>query len=261
MKETCYWCGASATSKEHVPPRCLFPEAKDVKGIYNKSFREQLITVPSCDMHNMQKTTDDQYLLLCLAGKVGNNSLAYVQNATKGQRTIARKPNIYKVEAESVLKINGMEYPVQFINADMRRLRSSFESIVRGIYFYEFKSCFRGTCMILSDFMRISGEFGKVSIQEMFEELKKEFENYKVESKGANPEVFLYQVGPKDVLGTRVLKLTFYKNTVIYAVLKESERMPDFLSMMLEITDKTTITMSNGMQIEIDNQRNSSSDK
>jgi hypothetical protein len=27
----CYWCGKPATSKEHVPPKCLFPIDKDIR--------------------------------------------------------------------------------------------------------------------------------------------------------------------------------------------------------------------------------------
>lgn len=62
-QEICYWCGWVATSSEHVPPKCLFPESKDVKGIYDRSFRNNLITVPSCDKHNMKKSHDDEYLM------------------------------------------------------------------------------------------------------------------------------------------------------------------------------------------------------
>ena len=28
--ETCYMCDEIATSKEHVPPKCIFPEKKDI---------------------------------------------------------------------------------------------------------------------------------------------------------------------------------------------------------------------------------------
>lgn len=66
-KEYCYWCGKLATSKEHVPPKCLFPEFKDTKDVYDNSFRHNLITVPSCDEHNLVKSRDDEYLMTCLA--------------------------------------------------------------------------------------------------------------------------------------------------------------------------------------------------
>jgi hypothetical protein len=36
-KQTCYMCDSTAISSEHVPPKCIFPESKDVAG---KNFRE-----------------------------------------------------------------------------------------------------------------------------------------------------------------------------------------------------------------------------
>ena len=74
MIEKCYWCGRDATSREHVPPKCLFPEDKDIKSIYKGTFRRSLITVPSCDEHNLAKSHDDEYLMVCLGGRVGNMS-------------------------------------------------------------------------------------------------------------------------------------------------------------------------------------------
>ena len=50
-----------------------------IKPLFNISFKERLITVPSCDEHNMTKSNLDEYLTVTLSGKVGNNSLAYVQ--------------------------------------------------------------------------------------------------------------------------------------------------------------------------------------
>lgn len=60
----CYMCEATATSVEHVPPRCLFPEQKDLPSGVN--LRKQLITVPSCEAHNTSKSKDDEYLLYAL---------------------------------------------------------------------------------------------------------------------------------------------------------------------------------------------------
>ena len=60
MPATCYMCTSAATSVEHVPPRCLFPEQKDLP--IGVDLRKQLITVPSCDIHNSRKSKDDEYL-------------------------------------------------------------------------------------------------------------------------------------------------------------------------------------------------------
>jgi hypothetical protein len=47
-KSLCYRCESIATSREHVPPRNLFPEARETECV---DFRINLITVPSCDAH------------------------------------------------------------------------------------------------------------------------------------------------------------------------------------------------------------------
>ena len=43
--ETCYMCERAPSSTEHVPPKCLFPEKKDIG---SDLFRKNLITVLSC---------------------------------------------------------------------------------------------------------------------------------------------------------------------------------------------------------------------
>ena len=56
--ERCYMCDAPATSREHAPPLCLFPEFKDVPVTCGAG----LITAPSCDAHNGAKSKDDEFL-------------------------------------------------------------------------------------------------------------------------------------------------------------------------------------------------------
>lgn len=45
----CYYCGSPATSREHIPPRLLFRRTGC-----------DSIVVPSCDLHNTQKSGSDQ---------------------------------------------------------------------------------------------------------------------------------------------------------------------------------------------------------
>ena len=40
-KKKCYKCDKEATGQEHIPPKCIFPERKDLDGDYRKN----LITV------------------------------------------------------------------------------------------------------------------------------------------------------------------------------------------------------------------------
>ena len=59
-------CDNLATTKEHVPPKCLFPEKKDLKDI-SLDLRKALIKAPSCVDHNCKKSGDDEYLFNVLS--------------------------------------------------------------------------------------------------------------------------------------------------------------------------------------------------
>ncbi|UZJ61194.1 hypothetical protein OKW98_05580 [Pseudomonas sp. KU26590] len=66
---SCYYCEKPATGMEHVPPQSFF-----IKGQ-----RDGLISVPSCDVHNQQKSKDDEYVravLLSSAKLDGKEQLA-----------------------------------------------------------------------------------------------------------------------------------------------------------------------------------------
>src|SRR5690606_38612967 len=85
-QEQCYMCDEVATSVEHVPPKCLFPEIKD-SGV---DLRVNLITVPSCEEHNCKKSHDDEFLMVSIAGMLGNNSIGYQHYNGKIQRALRR---------------------------------------------------------------------------------------------------------------------------------------------------------------------------
>ncbi len=53
MKQPCYYknCKSNTVGREHAPPKCFFNEKKG-----------NLITVPSCPVHNLKKSGDDEYV-------------------------------------------------------------------------------------------------------------------------------------------------------------------------------------------------------
>src|SRR5690606_5165349 len=133
--EICYMCQNSATSSEHVPPQCIFPEKKDA----NQDLRKNLITVPSCEEHNQRKSHDDQFLMVSLAGLIGNNSIGFQHFNGKIQRALKRtsyklledvflKKKLIKFEAEN----NFME--VLWGTPDYERLVRCFKNIGYGIH-------------------------------------------------------------------------------------------------------------------------------
>jgi hypothetical protein len=218
--EFCYWCGKIATSKEHVPPKCLFPEMKDINGIYDKTFRINLITVPSCDEHNMEKSHEDEYLMACLSARVGNNGVAYVHTATKVKRARDRNPHLLNVVIDEKLNLSGKEYPIQWIKTENYKLAHSFEGIARALYFYGTKESFSGECKIISNiFIHPSDKKWSSFITRAVKLIESEQKHWGTEVKGDNADIFTYQFSPLDGYKSQTLALSFYKKTKVYALL------------------------------------------
>lgn len=226
----CYWCGKQATSMEHIPPKCLFPEKKDVEAILNKSYRNNLITVPSCDEHNLRKSHNDEYLMVHLASVVGNNSLAYLHTQTKVKRSLEYNRNLIDIERKGIIANRSSIFPVLIVNADSSKLIHSFESIARGLYYHEFHKVFKGKVTIISTLLK-HPEYpdASVFIDESLHLIKREQKYWLSEVKGNNPEVFTYQISPTDDLGTFTIFLKFYESIEVYIIMssftKEDELM------------------------------------
>lgn len=58
-------CAAEGLTREHVPPRCFFP----------KPYPKNMVTVPSCQMHNNDISKDVEYVRNIIAGSEGINDV------------------------------------------------------------------------------------------------------------------------------------------------------------------------------------------
>jgi hypothetical protein len=73
MSTGCYWCGEAATSREHVPPKGLFPQGKN----------NQLITVPSCEKHNEALSdVDEKFRVFVQGGASSHDALSMFKGKT-----------------------------------------------------------------------------------------------------------------------------------------------------------------------------------
>ena len=77
-------CEAEGTTREHVPPRCLFL----------RTYRDPAWTVPSCETHNTKKSKDDEFLKLVLLSTGQENEIGAVVYESV-QRAIKEKPKLY----------------------------------------------------------------------------------------------------------------------------------------------------------------------
>lgn len=220
MQGICYWCGEPAVSMEHVPARCIFPEEKDVKNFYEGSYRKNLIKVPSCDLHNLEKSSTDEYLMATLTSKVGNNSLAFIQTKTKINRTLSRNKKLLKVKHSDVIEVENYKFPVSMIEIDNQQLTYAFEGVARGLYFYENNQIYRGKIKVISEI------FNNEDYQEAMNFTNKgikiienEADNWGTKVLGENPKVFTYQFSQIDGFNCKTLKLCFFEGIKVYVIL------------------------------------------
>jgi len=200
--ESCYMCASAATSSEHVPPRCIFPHQKDVG---TSRYRENLITVPSCDAHNSGKSLDDEFLMMSLAGLIGNNSIGFRHKFTKVNRAFRRKSErflatIFQRREEFFVPVEGNLF-LRVIRGTphLDRLDRCIDHIVRGLFFHHFATKFDGR--VKTHFMYLdppdsnSREFKRLLGHLVDRDLRN------AEALGNNPEVFSYRVSEPDQQG------------------------------------------------------------
>lgn len=220
-EEQCYMCTKTATSVEHVPPKCLFPEFRDSGADY----RINLITVPSCDEHNEKKSEDDEFLMVSIAGILGNNSIGYEHYKGKVERALRRSS--YKLLKKAFIKGNIFRVvdKNKFIDIlwgtpDYTRLLKCFEHIAYGVYRHHFKSNFNGKIKTLLQFIHPSEKNPQT-----FKDFIEHRASIDLEGKtlsGENKEVFYYQLTDPDQFGLILAKLCFYQNVDIYICFQPS---------------------------------------
>ena len=131
--KTCYMCEAEAAPGpgEHVPPRCVFPDYEE--------HTKNLITVPSCPKHNVNKSADDQLLCHYLTTANGNNKLALevFDAVVMPALEDVERPYLVKTFLPNLRPARLGRRESRAYTLDIDRFFSSIECIVRGLYFHE----------------------------------------------------------------------------------------------------------------------------
>jgi hypothetical protein len=245
----CYMCGKPATSKEHVPPLCLFPEGKDIK---TSVFRNNLITVPACELHNSKKSKDDEFLMACLAGIVGNNVIGFFHTQTKVKRALERSgKDFLHVLMKEFQPVNIKDKYGDIMNVivgrpDMNRLHSCFEHISYGLYYHKFGKRFEGKLHIIMDFIThndAESENYKLVCRKRFE-----LEPQKPKKEGSNPEIFKFEFIKPDEFGLIAMQMTFYEGAKVFVAFqgKDATEPRNLLTELIKSGVRTIVTFPDG---------------
>ena len=220
-RSRCYFCGKPATSAEHVPPRCMFPERKDIP---DADFRKNLITVPSCDVHNMQKSRDDEFLMACLAPIVGNNVTGFLHTQTKLARATSRNPHLTADVIHDPIRLKleppgGPAFPVLLGRPDMPRLCKALEAVARGLYYHARGKRFKGSIRVLPTFLKYRPG-GSTHLLQTLADVQFAQERKNWQQFGENREIFSFEIGPPDQYGLTPMAMTFYSKAEVLAAFK-----------------------------------------
>lgn len=215
-KSSCYACSNSATTREHIPPKVFFPEKKDFPE--GKDYRLNLITVPSCEEHNLEKSFDDEYAFMIIIASFDANSLAQ-KHFKKVQRSIRKRPIKGKVYLNnySYITVNGLLSIAPIV--DINRLIGFFDLLAKGIYYHHYGAIWRKRISVhpLSFFRPPSHENHKkinAAIIEIRRSIHLLFKNEDVH--GVHPEVFYYQIHRNLTVNRLLLRMVFYEGFEIF---------------------------------------------
>src|ERR1017187_113160 len=121
--DTCYACDQPATTKEHAPPKCFFPEGK----------RLNLITVPSCSIHNCDNSPDVEYVRNAIGSLAGLNETGALL-FDKASRSFDHSPALFDQTFRSFVVHSGEEQ-VGTYKFDLKRVDKVMGAIVQALHY------------------------------------------------------------------------------------------------------------------------------
>ncbi|MEJ1378159.1 MAG: hypothetical protein RPU32_09350 [Candidatus Sedimenticola sp. (ex Thyasira tokunagai)] len=189
--ETCYMCDQPRTSREHAPPKCLFPVAKEI----GQDVRRNLIKVPSCDAHNSEKSEDDEFMrAIILFSAAENNEVAQHQFLGKLLRATKRSPLKYSNYIDEKGTIESGRLRVLKIDRD--RFDNCIEHLVRALFFHDFGTKWRYPIMVASPNFHSETSDEKAAPHKPTAELVKIMREFLGQGPvlGDNPSVFKYRL-------------------------------------------------------------------
>ena len=125
MPDTCYACDQLATTREHAPPKSFFPADK----------RDQLITVPSCEVHNNDNSPDVDYVRNLLSFQFGTNQDGLSQFNGVVQRSLARSTGLKVSMLSSMATVQVDETLTGQVTVDRCRVDRIMKAIVQALHF------------------------------------------------------------------------------------------------------------------------------
>lgn len=135
-EEKCFICGARATTRDNIPPACIFPYPAPT----------DLLRVPACKLHNEGTSKDDEYFRFFVSTTALGSAQAQGIIKDRIVEKAKSKPKLLsgimknahrKIEIRTPAGI-FLGYRPGF-KIDRKRINNIFNKIVRGLFYRHFK--------------------------------------------------------------------------------------------------------------------------
>ena len=205
---SCYMCDAPSVGKENVPPRGMFPE--------NSIYMKNLITVPSCKLHNGDKSEDDALVRWYLTSTHGNNELA-LEVMRSALARLNTRPALFPTYLDGVRAWRDTPgWTTMVYNVHLERFEASIKAMVRALYYHESKFS-KKLLDELTVVWTAMKERKKLTEPEHYDLLRAWSDTLGPVDRGANPRVFQYRFDHPDDTG-KMCRLRFYEGQEIYVL-------------------------------------------
>jgi hypothetical protein len=203
--EACYACGKAASTVEHCPPKCFFPEGQ----------RSDLFTVGSCPEHNNENSKDVEYTRNVLTSVWGVNSSGLRLFEGKVRRSLDRSVGLLLSTFGTMQTTEHQGQPTGVFRLDIDRMGRVFEACARAIHYRDTGGKHRNWAIIVPQLM-FAGEppnEARSNWDRLVESLKTiQFARKTV----PNPSVFEYGIAL--IEGHCLYRFFFYQSFAVYAV-------------------------------------------
>lgn len=126
-------CDKPAVTREHTPPKAFFPS----------DLRDELITVPSCRLHNNDNSKDVEYVRNIVVPDLHTNATARRMFNSKVLPSFRRSP---KLRAQTfrryrLVDVQGMESAIAEL--DTKRFGLVMRAVAMALYYHDFGERFK----------------------------------------------------------------------------------------------------------------------
>ena len=237
-KVQCYCCEKIATTRDHIPPKCFFPEKKHLSSD-SPDYRSDPIILLACSECNNLRSKDDEYTAAVIIMN-SRSDLAFTMSKSKWVKTLLRHEGALGKRIFSTAKStkfisrrNSVLIPHETlsISYEITRIERVIESVARALYYIEsgYRERWLNSCIVKSprlfnrDLSYSQDAYFLDQINQAFVHGEKHPE-LELTKKGVHPDVFYYQFLKSE--HENIIKMVFYTDFIFLAVLKESETTP-----------------------------------